>query len=698
MRMPEESEIPAMTVGDLLAIVRRRRTVALAAAAATFVLVVLYAFTRTPLYESQASLAVDRARKPVEFQSDPDTAHVEYSMLNTERDLMLSKAVMMQAVKSSALAQSPAYANAAQPDQLLANRLTVTTNKDTWMIFVELQDEDPRRAEQGLQAVLDAFMDLETKRQREHAFAGLDFLREQLEESEHKVDKAREDEHKFRSDHNITSTDPETNFVARRLSDLLGKRIEVDLGLSSSDELVRQLAETDSLPADQRVEAMMHIQQINDNHLVVAQAEDLAHLRTEEATLTQKYGDKHPHMVQLRQRIVQAEQELAQTVLTLRRAVESERNRLANQKADLDTQVTTAEADLARYREDLVTLGVLQKQTTLEEKLHELLLSRLDQEQVTSSLGVQKLSVVDRPLAGGAPVNIKRGLFLLIAITLSALSAVSVPTAIEVLDRRVRGATAVREATGLPILGEVPHDEKLAPVGADGIPDEPAPVAEAFSQLRAALRLTTPQSGCLCLLVASGSPNEGKSTVAARLAISLASSGSRVLLVDGDLRNPTLDEQMGLTCARGLSLLLSGEPEIAPAATRFANLDYLGVGIRPPNPSELLHSHCLAEWIAHCRRFYDYVLIDSPPLLLAADALIIGAQVDRVALVVRDAFTTKTNLAMSMERLQPLGKRLVGVVLNAKRGRSVDYHYPYPRYATRSAPEAPPSSDLPASA
>ncbi len=179
------------------------------------------------------------------------------------------------------------------------------------------------------------------------------------------------------------------------------------------------------------------------------------------------------------------------------------------------------------------------------------------------------------------------------------------------------------------------------------------------------------------LVITSSGPGEGKSTVSTRLAIALSAAGAKVLLVDADLRKPTLHKQLGDERERGLSYLLAGEDGIEPAATDHPNLDFLPVGVRPPNPSELLHSPALATAIARWRSSYDYVLIDSPPLGLVSDALSVGELADGVLLVVRDRVTTKATLRLVLDRLSPLRARVLGLVFNAEQLDSAGYGYHY---------------------
>jgi capsular exopolysaccharide synthesis family protein len=219
------------------------------------------------------------------------------------------------------------------------------------------------------------------------------------------------------------------------------------------------------------------------------------------------------------------------------------------------------------------------------------------------------------------------------------------------------------------MLGRVPRLQ--APGGDDGRAAEiaAAMVGESYKLLRSTIRLTSTRRACRRIAVVSPTMGDGKSTVTHHLGASLADGGSRVLLIDVDMRHPSQDGLFGIRTEKGLSLLLAGERGIEPSPQR-PNLDYLGVGMRPPNPADLLCSPELEALLERCSPQYDFILLDTPPLNFVTDALIVGAVADELVLVVRDLSTTRGALLDAMQRLEPLHAKLSGFVLNAARERS----------------------------
>lgn len=667
------SDIPSLSLADLFQLVWRRRRTAGAAMILVAVLTLMVTFSLTPMYEANATLVMERNRKAMQFEANSDVG-LEYSALNTQRDLIMSKAVLEQAVKISDLLQNPAY-QIRSPADLLSRRLTVTTDRYSWVVTLTLRDEDTQRAERALRAVLDSFFEAQAERQRKRGEEALAFLSTQVAETERKLDRARTEQERFQTEKRILTLDPDHNFIAQRLSELTVKGQDLNQQLAASEALVRQLDDAERREPDQRVEALLRVEPVARNGLVIELQRRLFGVEAQRAVLAQKYGDKHPRMLEINEQVASERHSVEEAGQNAAAAMRSEYQKLRDQRTDIDERIRTEERNLAAYRSDLVLLQQLMAKTVSLEKLLDQLTTRLREEEVSTRLEAQQVSVVDPPRAGSAPVNMNKALFVVVAFFLGLFAAVTVPLGVEVLDRRVRGTAAVVEATGLKVLAEIPY---LAGLGALGRVDNPQPsgVVEAFRGLRAALHLLPGNdTGCQIWMVLSAVPGEGKSTVAARWAASLAASGQQVLLVDADLRNPGLHQELAEPVGNGLVSLLAGETDIAPAPTSHPNLHFLSAGAVPSNPAELLNSHCLPEWLTFCRERYDCVVIDSPPLMPVSDALLIGQHVDGILLVVREGLTSRGDLSAILAKLGPLREKALGVVYNGSRRGPSDYRY-----------------------
>jgi len=207
-------------------------------------------------------------------------------------------------------------------------------------------------------------------------------------------------------------------------------------------------------------------------------------------------------------------------------------------------------------------------------------------------------------------------------------------------------------------------------------------MAEAFRSLRTAVLLSFPERPPRLLLVTSGQPSDGKTATAINLAVALAQRGSKVVLVEADLRKPSASKVLRTSGSPGLSLFLSGAEQrnglVVP--TSVPNLHFIPAGPNPPNPAELLSSGRMKQLLAELSQEYEHVVLDSPPLLSITDATVLSVLVDGVILVVRFGKTTREVVRHMRHMLASVNARVLGVVLNGVALNSVDYYYYYYSY------------------
>lgn len=300
-----------------------------------------------------------------------------------------------------------------------------------------------------------------------------------------------------------------------------------------------------------------------------------------------------------------------------------------------------------------------------------------------SQAALIKASIVDdaRSNATAVSPNIPRNMGL--AVVLGLLLGVGVAVMRELLDTSISSVDDVQLATTAPVVGNIFHDANSAKKSPAVALDEATPWAEAFRVLRTNMQFVQVDSPTKVFVLASSLPAEGKSTTALNLAITLAMSDQRVVLVEGDLRRPLLAERMGLVGAVGTTSVLVGKIGLDDALQRYENtgLQVLTSGPIPPNPSELLQSHAMERLLTDLRERFDVIIIDAPPLLPVTDAALLARQADGAFVVVRHGKTTKDQLAHAVERIEAVDARVLGIVMNMtpqkKRGGSYGYGYGY---------------------
>lgn len=263
----------------------------------------------------------------------------------------------------------------------------------------------------------------------------------------------------------------------------------------------------------------------------------------------------------------------------------------------------------------------------------------------------------------------------------------------EVLDTSVKEVGDIADLTSAPLLGTITQDASAS----DRLLSELnvyAPRVEAFRVLRTNVQFVEVDRSNKVLVVTSPLQGDGKSSTAVNLAISLAQSGLRVLLVDGDLRQSSVARLMGVERSVGLTTVLLGRVTLDEAVQHHGGhgLDVLTSGVAPPNPTELLHSQAMAALLDRVRKDYDIVIVDSPPLVPVIDAALIASRADGALLVLRHGRTTRPQVATAVQRLEQVDASLCGVVMNQTPQSRSAAGYAYKPYAPppgrRAAPRA----------
>ena len=300
--------------------------------------------------------------------------------------------------------------------------------------------------------------------------------------------------------------------------------------------------------------------------------------------------------------------------------------------------------------------------------------------------------VTDSATYNGSPVSPRTGLNFAVAFVIGLLIGVAAAIARHILDRTVSSQEHVHEVTDKPVLASIGYDASIKkhPLLTDL--GSFAPRTEAFRVLRTNLQFLDLDHQPRCLVISSALQGEGKTMTSTNLAIALAQTGRRTLLIDGDLRRPRVAGQLGLDAAVGLTTVLVGNTDVKEAIQVHepSGLHFLASGAKPPNPTEILQSRVTHELIRELCDAYDMIIIDGPPLLPVADAAVLSTIADGVILVVQHGKTTRDAVSDAIGRLEQVGGRLFGIAVNMIPKRATGgYYYYYYEESSRPARKPP---------
>jgi non-specific protein-tyrosine kinase len=357
---------------------------------------------------------------------------------------------------------------------------------------------------------------------------------------------------------------------------------------------------------------------------------------------------------------------------------------LQKQITDMDQQITATNNTITASS-DPATLLQLQARLTQYRSIYASLVTnyeqvRLAEEQTSTSV------VVSQPAAvSTVPVSPKTSRNTLLAVVAGMLLAAGAVFAIDTLDDTVKNPEEIRRKFNLPILGMIAWHEQIheKPI----VLAEPrSPTAEAFRSLRTNITFASVDTPLRRIMITSPTPQDGKTTISANLAVVLAQGEKKVILLDADLRRPYIHHKFGLFNRFGLTNLFVDSLNGFESVTQFnsvANLGLITTGPLPPNPAELLSSIKMTHILDLLNKEYDLVLVDTPPLLSVTDASALAPAMDGVIMVVKPGVTKISALQQSLEQLRAVGAHVLGVVLNEVNPSSRKYGYYYNRYYSK---------------
>jgi len=369
-------------------------------------------------------------------------------------------------------------------------------------------------------------------------------------------------------------------------------------------------------------------------------------------------------------------------------------------EAQTDAALEQQKKEAYDLRNQLVEYTIRQRDFESQRTLYEGLLQKLRTAGIEAGLESMEIDIIDKAEVPLSPVLKSESTIVLTYLTVSLVLGLALAFLLEALDTGLRSIAEIENITELPSLAIVPRAkrasaEQLATMttverNINVLTQPKSQFTESFRSLRTALLLSsTTGREPKYILCTSATPSEGKTTIASNLAVILAQRGTRVLLLDGDLRRPNIHHRFGLAGRLGMSTVLSGQTTLEDSVQSVAEvpgLDILASGPVPPFPTEMLSSQTMTDLLHHAGRLYTYVVIDSPPILSVTDGVLLSRQVDAVVLVVRHGKSSKHIVRRGRDLLVRSGAPMAGIVLNAVDLNAPEYYgyYGYSGYSYSS--------------
>ncbi|MDB5569212.1 MAG: capsular biosynthesis protein [Hyphomicrobiales bacterium] len=430
----------------------------------------------------------------------------------------------------------------------------------------------------------------------------------------------------------------------------------------------------------------MELPQVMNDKIIQSSRERLAALQATYQDKLNLMKPAFPEMLALRAQIGELERQIRNQIALIKESIKSQFDNARAQETALIEKLDEVKAEALEVRGRSIEYTILLREVDTARSLYEGLLQQFRELGVAGDVDTNNISIIDRPEVPLLPDSPSLRKNLLAALLLSLLAAAGVIAVREALDDTFKSVEDMEAGLRLPVLGVTPM---LSGVAAESTPvmevltDVTSPMAEAYRSLRTALQFSTEDGAPKSLLVTSARPGEGKSTTSVCLAANFAQLGMRVLLVDGDLRNPSVHKILAADNSAGLSNYLAGSADASGLvkSSSIKGVTLMTTGPLPPNPAELLAGPRFLSLLATASETFDVVIIDGPPVMGLADAPIIASVTGGTLLVVQAAGTRRAVVRDAVKRLDFARARLLGTLLSkfdpAKAGHSYGYGYGY---------------------
>ncbi len=698
-----------LTLRDVWNILVKRRWTVLGCTALVTIIALITALLETPLYRSNATLQIETSSLRIVNMEGVEAVDTSYDFMGTQIELLKSRALAERAVRQLGLVSDEAFQRAistpggirsvialfrgkepkqaasTEPldvreasavDQVMNNR-AVDVVLNSQLVRVSFVSPDPKVSQKVANGLAQAFMEANLSRREDNSKYARTFLEDRLAQLKLKLEDSERAQIQFAQQQRLASVDQNTSLASKNL-----EQLNDALGTATTERIRaesrwRQAEAAGGVSADAMKSPLLDkLRQLRVD------------LKSEYESKRATFKPEYPEMLALARRIVEVETRIKDEAGQYANAARAEYESARANENLLREQVAALQSELLDLQGRSVKFNILKRESDTNRQLYDALLQRYKEIGVAGGATTNNVSLVDGALPGYRfEPDIRRR--TVIGLLLGLLLSFGLAFLLERLDETIKTPEDIERHLHLPVIGIVP---KIADEVIESAATDPrSSFSEAYRSLRTGLQYATESGAPRVLLITSALAGEGKTTTAVMLARKFAQLGVKVLLIDADLRRPSLHTRLNLDNEPGLSDYLSGQAEatLIFRPTTEDNLTVVTSGGTPPNPAELLSAARFRSLLTEAVQTYDQIIIDGPPLLGLADAPIIANAADGTLIAIEAGNARIGVLRGALKRLFAVRARIAGALLvkydPRAAGEGYGYGYGYSDYYHRNA-------------
>ena len=727
----EEQTQEKIDLRDYLRVFLKRRWTIVTVFAVTVLTVAIHAFTATPIYKATTRLIIDKENpNVVSIQevmavdaSGTDYYQTQYKIIESRtvardvirrlrlqeneefspkpKDTFLSnvKTFLVETLNSAVDTVASLFRREKAPgepseqeetdNKLISTvlaRIDVSPIRNSRLVDISFEAKDPVLAAKAVNTLAAAYIDQNLETKLKAVQDAVRWLQTRIEEERKKVEKAEQALLKYKEQHDIVtdfSSDVE-KVTAQKLAQLNTQVVEAESRRVEAETRYQQASAMSGSP-----EMLDSVPEVLNNDLIRQIKSMEVDLYKRMSELSKKYGEQHPQMIAIESELKTLQKRKAQEITRVINSLRNEYKVAEAREKSLKSALEKQKRESLDLNQKAIQYTVLSREAESAKQMYDLLIKRFKETSLTEDMRTGNIRIIDRAEVPKSPVRPKKMFNILLAVLLGLVAGTGLAFFFEYLDNTVKLPEDVQKYLRVPYLGPVPA------MALNGKPENnqkpelvtlhspKSTASEAYRGIRTSILFSSAEKQPQVLLVSSAAPQEGKTSTALNLAITMAQTGGKVVIIDCDMRKPSVHKVFGIPRDKGISSILVGNCEVKDAlhSTPVPFLDMIPCGPIPPNPSEILGSPRMAKLLELLRKSYTRVIIDTPPLTAVTDALVIGRLVDGAVVVVRAGATPREIVRNGLTQLKAVSSPVLGVVLNGvDMDRDGYYYYQYYYY------------------
>ncbi len=556
-------------------------------------------------------------------------------------------------------------------------RIGVYPVKETRLVDVSFSAPEPVLAARIVNELVQTYIDLNLDFKLKATQDAARWLTERVEEERIKVEKAEialltyKDEKEIITDLSGSSG----NIAAQELANLNTQVVELESKRVEAETRHKQARALQSNP-----EMLDSIPEVINNELIrdIKKLEMKLYNRMSE--LSKKYGRNHPQMITVESELAELKSRMAGEVKRIVNSLQNDYKLALAKEKSLKRVLEQQKRKILDLNKKAIQYRVLQRQSQSAKNMYDLLITRLKETSLSEEIKIGNIRIIDKAEVSYGPVNIQTKSKVRKAMLVGLIIGIGLAFLLEYLDNTIKFPEEIKNRIGIPYLGPVPVFEKSDSETLGDLITVHSPkstASESFRGIRTGILFSSPDTEPHIIMVTSAGPSEGKTLCTTNLAVTMAQAGSKVVIIDCDMRRPRVHKVFDLGRDIGVSTVLIGANEIKEVIipTTIENLSVIPCGPIPPNPSEILGSKRMVSFLEELKKEYTRIIIDTPPITAVTDAAVLSNRTDGIVVVIRAGDTPRQIVENGMAKLKAVNAHILGGVLNAVETGKDSYYY-----------------------